>query len=53
MGQEAINKNIERNTFSPMYLSEERAWQRFLSCRLPLLSMGDGEGPQDRLPHWR
>lgn len=24
----------------------------FLSCRLPLLPMRDGEGPQDRSPYW-
>lgn len=29
-----------------------REREGFLSCKLPLLSIGDGKDPPDRLPYW-
>lgn len=49
MGQGNINKNIERNTFSPMYLSGERTWQGFFIMQIATSFYGGWRGPTGQI----
>lgn len=52
-GQGVISKKKKRFIFRPGYLfSGTWGKARALSLKLPLLPMGDGVVPRDRLSHW-